>query len=269
MSIIGQNEISSVYNELVNKADDKVKQWSSGSASKSIATGNMKVTEYFDVKKLLSTISEYDVLVGIPDDGSERKTGPNGEPITNAELAYIHTHGVDKNVVRNNITTFRQQGMNFSGARKAAQQLYIASHGSPAHRIPPRPIIEPAIEANQDEIENKLEKALSAFLDFNFILGEKKLKAVGMFAQNKVRGWFTDSRNGWPPNSPATIKAKSKGKNIKDNPLIDTGELRKSITYVVKTPNTKFARKVKVSNILNSKMKTKEKLSKIRDTIQF
>ena len=71
-----------------------------------------------------------------------------------------------------------------------------------------------------------------------------------MFAQNKVRAWFTDERNNWPPNAPSTIEKKSKNGKIKDNPLIDTGELRKSITYVVKTPDSRFVSKIKRSNIL-------------------
>ena len=74
-----------------------------------------------------------------------------------------------------------------------------------------------------------MSKSLKAFFDFGIEKGVEELKKTGMFVQNKVRSWFTDSRNGWPPNAPSTIKAK-KGKS---NPLIDTGELRKSITYVV------------------------------------
>jgi hypothetical protein len=49
-----------------------------------------------------------------------------------------------------------------------------------------------------------------------------------MLGQNIVRAWFVDPKNGWPENSPITIAAKGS-----DKPLIDTGELRKAITYVV------------------------------------
>ncbi|MBY6921870.1 hypothetical protein HYH30_19035, partial [Clostridium botulinum] len=43
------------------------------------------------------------------------------------------------------------------------------------------------------------------------------------------RAWFTNPSNNWAENSAETIKRKDS-----DKPLIDTGELRKSITYVIK-----------------------------------
>ena len=57
----------------------------------------------------------------------------------------------------------------------------------------------------------------------------RHLKRAGMEAQNRVRAWFDDSRNGWAPNALATIAAKGS-----DHPLVDKAELKKSITYVVK-----------------------------------
>jgi len=75
------------------------------------------------------------------------------------------------------------------------------------------------------------------------------LGRIGKAAQNMCRDWFTNPKNGWPPNQPATVKGKlrkmSKSKRAAamavykqggsiDSPLIDTGELRKSIIYVVK-----------------------------------
>ena len=248
--------INSIEKEILNgiekassSLDKVIQSKANGSIKGSLLTGEISVKDYIDIKNLFNVISEYDVLVGIPQRNAKR---PEGK-IDNVELAYIHTHGVDKKSVRQKISQLRQQGMNFSGARKKAHQLYLMTHGSPAYRIPPRPIIEPAIEANMDKITKKLDKAMKAFLNFNIVEGEELLKKTGMFAQNKVRGWFTDPRNNWPPNSPATIKAKSKGKNIKDKPLIDTGELRKSITYVVVTPQSRLSKSMKTKSQIISK----------------
>lgn len=251
-----ENEIGRVYNNLSNNIEQSVRRYASGNLNKSLITNEINTKQYIDIQKLFNAIEGYDLLVGVPSENTFRKAN---KKINNAELVFIHTNGVDKKEVRNNITRFRLKGMNFKGARKAAHQLYLAKHGSPAspYRIPPRPIIEPAIEANSDKIQQKVTSALKSFLNFNFLDGEKKLKTAGVFAQNKVRAWFTDSRNGWPPNSPYTIAMKSKNGKIKDRPLIDTGEMRKSITYVVTVPNTRFVRKVKKSNKLD-KMSFKE-----------
>lgn len=53
------------------------------------------------------------------------------------------------------------------------------------------------------------------------------LRKAGMLGQNVVRRYFVED-NGWPPNAPSTIAQKGS-----DRPLIDTGELRKSVAYVV------------------------------------
>lgn len=111
-----------------------------------------------------------------------------------------------------------------------AALIFIHTHGSPIRHIPARPIIEPAIEAtgNKEPIAKELGNALKVCLNGDVALTEVALQRVGMRAQNIVRAWFDDPRNAWAPNSPATIKRKKS-----DKPLIDTSELRKSITYVV------------------------------------
>lgn len=166
--------------------------------------------------ELLEQVKELEVYVGIPEEKSSRK----GEEITNAELCYIHTNG------------------------------------SELVGIPARPIIEPAIEAteNKEAIATELKKAATAVLKNNRTEARQHLEKAGMIGQNAARAWFTDPRNNWPENSIATAKAKlsklsdkeqknlqaliDAGASITDKsiskPLIDTGELRKSIIYVVK-----------------------------------
>jgi hypothetical protein len=112
-----------------------------------------------------------------------------------------------------------------------AQLMYIHSKGSPVNHIPARPVIEPAIMAspNKESIAFQLSKATQASLDGKPGEVLSRLAKAGMAGANASKAWFTDSRNNWPPNKPATIKAKGSNR-----PLIDTGVLRGSITYVVK-----------------------------------
>lgn len=112
-----------------------------------------------------------------------------------------------------------------------AELLHIQSKGSVLKGIPARPVLEPAVEAsgNKEAIANELGAAAKAALDGNQSLAETKLKRAGMAAQRAAQKWFTDPRNAWAPNAPSTIAAKGS-----DRPNIDTGGMRKAITYVVK-----------------------------------
>lgn len=167
------------------------------------------------LKKLLDDIGAMEVYVGIPEDRAPRKG--EGE-ISNAQLMYIHTHG------------------------------------SPVRNIPPRPVIEPAIEAqgNKGPIADELAKAAKEVLNGNPSEAVRHLEKAGMTGMNSARAWFEDPRNNWAPNTRATALhklRKLKGRARKEalaklaggsvpegvsRPLVDTGELRKSITYVVK-----------------------------------
>jgi hypothetical protein len=155
------------------------------------------------------------VLVGIPEATSARK----GEPINNAQLMYIHTNGSE---IRN---------------------------------IPRRPVIEPAIIDSKDEIVSTLEKAADAQLSGDTVGANSYMKLAGLQGANAAKRWFTNPNNGWARNKLATIARKLRrlrGQTYKDamqilndagetgdvsaidTPLIDTGELRRAITFVAK-----------------------------------
>lgn len=174
------------------------------------------------VRGALQKITQKDVLVGIP---AEKATREKSKDINNAELLYIHTHGVRTPAMRQEMQQNMDKGMTYS----KAHQLYIKEHGSPALSILPRPVLEPSIKANKDAIGKYLKAAGKAALKGDTLGLDANLNRAGMRAQNAARGWFEDPRNNWPPNSPKTIKAKGS-----DKPLIDTGEMRKAITYVVR-----------------------------------
>jgi len=111
-----------------------------------------------------------------------------------------------------------------------AELLFIHTKGSPKMHIPPRPVIEPAIEAdgNKQAISNEISKSLKASLAGDRPEALKRMKRAALAGQNAARGWFTDGRNHWAPNTPGTIRRKGS-----DRPLIDTGALRASIQGIV------------------------------------
>lgn len=177
-----------------------------------------------DMERALRELSNMDVLVGVPEDDSDR---PGEDGINNAALAYIHTHGVRSSGMRREMDESIAAGTTYN----QAHVIYLHEHGSPAWHVPPRPIIEPAIEdpENKKFITEDLGVAAKATLDGDVDKAKQELQKAGMDAQNIVRDWFTNSRNNWAPNAPSTIRAKGSSQ-----PLIDTGELRKSIHYVIR-----------------------------------
>lgn len=162
------------------------------------------------------------IYVGIPQATNSRKGGEIG----NAELLYIHTHGIRRRPMIEEMNQDMARGIKYS----AAFSLYIQSHGSPLWHSPPRPVIEPALAANKVRIAAEFKKIYQATAAADGDGVERAITRTGLLAQNVCREWFDDPRNNWPANSPVTI-AKKKS----DKPLIDTGSMRKAITYVVRS----------------------------------
>lgn len=143
-------------------------------------------------------MKENEVYVGIPQNKTERKEQDEKGPVTNAELLFIHTNG------------------------------------SPVNNIPPRPVIEPALENDKDRLNSMMKTAAQYAMKGEKEKAVKQLKLTGMRGQNVSRAWFTSPKNNWPPNSPSVKARKRKKGSTNPRPLIDTGELRRSITYFVK-----------------------------------
>lgn len=152
------------------------------------------------IKDALQFLKDTPVYVGVPENKTVRRK-EDGEKvaITNAELMFIHTNG------------------------------------SPRNNIPARPVIEPAIEDDKERISKMFKDAGQTMINQGKDAAMKKIKLIGMRAQNVCRAWFVNPKNNWPPNSPATIAAKRAKGAIKPRPLIDTGQLRRSIIYFVET----------------------------------
>jgi hypothetical protein len=182
-----------------------------------------------DIVNSLKDLAKKTVCVGIPD-----ATEHEDSKISNAQILYLNTNGVRDVSMRNEMQHNLNDGMTYS----KAHELYVHEHGSPLWRIPPRPVLEPALDNSKEQIAELMKDTVNIALDGGNVT--PALNVVGMQGQNIARDWFTNPDNNWAPNADSTINGwKShwgkffKGKGS-DKPLIDTGEMRKSITYVVK-----------------------------------
>lgn len=178
----------------------------------------------YSLRQALRELAQKEVLVGIPEETSSRPGGETNS-INNAELLYIHSHGIRRRAMIAEMSANMNRGMKYS----RAYQLYLQGHGSPLLAVPPRPVLEPAIKENKNVIAKYIAAACKASLDLDPQTCEADLNKAGMLAVSAARGWFENPANGWPPNSPKTVAKKGS-----DAPLIDTGEMRKSITYVLR-----------------------------------
>lgn len=112
-----------------------------------------------------------------------------------------------------------------------AQLAFIHTEGSPLKNIPARPILQPAItdEGNKSLIAKQLGAAATATLSGKPEEAHQDLERAGLVAENAVKRWFVNPKNHWAPNAAATIARKGSNR-----PLIDTGQLRRNVTHVVR-----------------------------------
>lgn len=186
----------------------------------------IKVDNLAALKQDLADLTRVEVLVGFPEDTSERED-PDGNPveITNAALGYIH------------------------------------DNGEPDLNIPARPFMIPGIEAARDRIIKQLLNCAKRVLAPSNNKGgvsinvEQGMQAVGLIAQAALRKKINEGIP--PPLSEATLReranrgGKSKGRQGAlwelawraagapastelAKPLIDTGQLRNAINYVIR-----------------------------------
>ena len=141
------------------------------------------------IQQAMEEVSYTSVYIGIPVEESSRPD--EGEPINNAELAYIH------------------------------------EHGSPINNIPPRPFLKPSIKKNLATVEVLQKQMIKAALKGDKEGVKRSAELLGMHSRNNAKKYITAGTN-LTPNKPATIKRKGS-----DKPLIDTGALLNSISYVV------------------------------------
>lgn len=186
---------------------------------------NVQVTKDLtqDLKKSLEELKDRMVCVGIPEEDNAVHSSNQNEHITDAQLLYIQSNGVRNNAMIKSM----QHDINSGTPYSRAYEFYVQEHGSPLFSIPPRPVLAPAIENSKDVIAEKMKKAVQSILEGGNVSTE--LGYIGALGAKISGDWFTDPENKWAKNSSITIKRKGS-----DKPLIDTGEMRKAITFVIR-----------------------------------
>lgn len=174
--------------------------------------------------KAIQSLASNEVLVGFPEASTDRKEDPeDGGPkdLTNAALGYIH------------------------------------DNGAPEANIPARPFMLPGIENARSKLVRIAKttgtKALDA--DNPQEVVDQGLHAMGLVAQASIRKVINDGID--PPLSDRTLRERARrgregakeelsnrakglppGKELA-KPLIDTGQLRNAVNYVIRKRKTR------------------------------
>lgn len=174
-----------------------------------------------DVKVLMESLmklADVEVLVGFPEDTTNRPPSEDEPPgITNASLGYIH------------------------------------DNGAPEQGLPARPFMIPGIQAAQTKVADKLGQILKATVAGRGgqTLVAQGMTQVGIIASLSIKNTINDGID--PALAASTLKARArKGRKGAQKeldrrakgeapstafakPLVDTGEMRNAITYVIRS----------------------------------
>ena len=154
-----------------------------------------------DVLKSLQELNKANVLVGIPSETAGRSDEDSG-PINNAAIGYI------------------------------------LETGAPERNLPARPFLVPTIQKIRGDLAKRARTTLERVTS-----GEpgaqrevnRGLEGIGLIAANAVKARINSGD--FAPLAPSTIyrrQNRKKAPRSGEKPLIDTGQLRNSITYVVR-----------------------------------
>lgn len=138
-----------------------------------------------------------------------------------------------------------------------ASLLFLHTHGSELKHIPARPVLEPSIALNREIISDHLGLAAKAITDNKPDTARRELAVTGQLAANAAKRYVMEGTH-LAPNKPSTIRRKKSSR-----PLIDTSQMVKAITYVVRENGTVQAPKKQVAKGLHAA--TTSKLAEIED----
>jgi hypothetical protein len=160
----------------------------------------------------LKALSSTRVLVGVPSDAEQPHLG--------------QSPGADA----------RKPDAQHPSPPNNALLAYVHNFGSPARGIPPRPFMEPGIKSVQPQITAQLKAAGDAAMAGDEGKMMKHFHAAGLIAQGGTRMKITTGP--FVPLAPATIAARRRrvgaSRSAVIQPLLDSGQLRQSISYIVR-----------------------------------
>ena len=146
-------------------------------------------------------------------------------------LHFLSTHAV-------------QVGLPSNASPRNRMILAIQEHGSPIMHIPPRPVVEPALqsEETQTAMAACFLDAIKAACEGDLPAAQATLEQAGQTGADAIRAAIDEGVP--PPNSPVTISGgwiynhpAHKGVYVKgkgfDKPLYDTGELYNAFSYEI------------------------------------
>lgn len=148
-----------------------------------------------DFLKAMRKLTASQLLIGIPAEESARKN--EDTPMDNATLGFIH------------------------------------EYGSPAANIPARPVLIPGVEKVSKECAEIIANGAGDALTQGVAALEKAFVKAGLVAQASVRATLT-AGEGFQELAESTIKARQAKGYKGTKPLIRTGQLRNSYTFVVR-----------------------------------
>ena len=168
-----------------------------------------------DLHAAIHTLASHEVLVGFPEDTTERDDGDEASGITNAALGYIHDTGM------------------------------------PEQNIPARPFMDPGIRDNREKIADALVAvAKSGLRKGGAHQALKGLHRVGIVASTGLKRKLNEGIP--PPLADSTLQDRARrGRKgaVKElarrargevastefaKPLIDTAQLRNALSYVIR-----------------------------------
>jgi phage gpG-like protein len=126
----------------------------------------------------------------------------------------------------------KNAGRQENGPATNAMLAFVHNYGSPAQNIPARPFMEPGIRETKDPVADRMARAAQASLDGRKDDINRNLIGAGLIATNGIKAKITSGP--FKALKPATIAARKRRGRTGTKPLLDTGQLRNSITFVVR-----------------------------------
>ena len=185
----------------------------------SICMANFTLTNSIDFSRIDQSMGEDEILIGFPNGLTHAGTG---EGI--ASIAKKLTYGAGPQVWKT--SRQRQIGLTKSGKPRMSKKAIEQTHS--VKGIPARPFLEEGIDDGQDNINKRIEAYYKQKIEgdsTNTTLMAVAVACVGAI-QKFVRGDYYKST---APNSQETKDGKGS-----DKPLIDTGQMINSLTFVIK-----------------------------------
>lgn len=134
------------------------------------------------------------------------------------ELEYLVNHKIEVGILSGS-------GTPTAGGEDILSIAFTHEFGFSARNIPERSFMRAGFDENVDEIQRTAETLLDGVLQGR-TTGKAMLEALGGVVVSMIQNYLTDLST--PPLSARTIEQKGSS-----NPLIDTGQLRSSITWKV------------------------------------